>query len=414
MEENLPIMDSGCGACMDEETKADSCSTNLDSEDSVLERVLQNLGGRNSKKGKVLVAMSGGVDSCVLAAIISGLGYEGIGVHMKFWAEEVQLEDSTKLPENKCCSLESLVHARQVAHKYKMPFFVLNTKDVFKKEIVDYFVDGFESGVTPNPCIECNRSIKFGYLLDKMRQYGADFVATGHYVESYFDGNEFVLKTAEDKLKDQSYFLYTLTQEKLKHCLFPLANLTKQEVRAIARQEGLSMVSEKKDSQGICFFPESSFIPFLSRNMNQEKNASGKMVKRDGTVMGNHKGLAYYTIGQRQGLEIGGPGGPWFVIGKNPKENELIVGGNDELFTSKITARNLSFVSNNLPKTPMKILARIRHRFTPTDAVLNVLEDGKVAEIEYEAPQRAITPGQSIVFYDGEKVIGGGIITSTL
>lgn len=447
-----PVLDGGCGACIgdsiEEPTACDADSLlDVDAKgtSSKLDEVVSRLGGANSKTGTVVMAMSGGVDSSVLPAILTKLGYKGIGVHMQFWADTQSAElalrnkvnnnirekkdkftpwesgDTDKFPENKCCSLESLEHAREIAHKYGMPFYVLNTRDVFKEKIVDYFVDEFSAGVTPNPCVECNRSIKFGYLIEKMKELGADFLATGHYVKNEIVTDEngetrFALKMAADKLKDQSYFLYTVTQDKLKHCIFPLADLSKDEIRQIAQEEGLIKVAQKKDSQGICFFPEKSHVPFLKRHMKPEisgANTPGPMLSKDGEIKGTHAGLTYYTIGQRQGLDVGGPGGPWYVIGKDPQRNALIIGANEDLFQSDVPAVNLTFVSGGVPPKAltddgMQILARLRHRFTPNDAILRV--NGSTAIVTYLEPQRAVTPGQSIVFYAGDEVLGGGII----
>ncbi|MDP4008528.1 MAG: tRNA 2-thiouridine(34) synthase MnmA [Candidatus Peregrinibacteria bacterium] len=454
-----PVLDGGCGACLDEpngesiEYKDDkNCVVDengkrlnngkKNTQDvSKLDEVVSRLGGENSQSGTVVMAMSGGVDSSVLPAILTRLGYKGIGVHMQFWVDphsvsEGELADANKVrsnhlekvnkfPENKCCSLESLEHAREIAHKYDMPFYVLNTRDVFKQKIVDYFIDEFAEGVTPNPCVECNRSIKFGYLIEKMRELGADFLATGHYVKNELvtdeDGDtHFALKMATDKLKDQSYFLYTITQNNLKHCIFPLADLNKDEIREIAEEEGLMKVAKKKDSQGICFFPEKSHVPFLKRHMKPEVNGAnilGPMLTKDGEEKGVHEGLAFYTIGQRCGLEIGGPGGPWYVIGKDAKKNALIVGANEDLFAKEVNAIKLTFVADKIPKAAltdagMPILARLRHRFTPNDAILKVNNSNELATatIIYVDPQRAVTPGQSVVFYKGDEVLGGGII----
>jgi tRNA-specific 2-thiouridylase len=355
-------------------------------------------------------------------------------------------EEIEKFPENKCCSLEALEHAREVAQQYEMPFYVMNTSEVFKSQIVDYFIDGFAGGVTPNPCVECNRSIKFGFLIDKMKELGADFLATGHYAKvekvsmlsSGIDAKlnpeiepafRYALRMADDKVKDQSYFLYTLTQEKLKHCIFPLSKLTKDEVREIAEEEKLLKVIEKKESQGICFFPEKDHVPFLQRQFDKnEFDANpGPMLTAAEEEKGEHRGLAFYTIGQREGLNIGGPDGPWYVIKKDPERNVLIVGPNEDLFAREVHADSLTFIEGGPPAEALageglRILARLRHRFTPNDAVLKIDNpedyDPKnpdslaklTATVIYDDPQRAITPGQSIVFYRRDEVLGGGII----
>ncbi len=387
---------------------------------SKLAEIVEWLGGENSCSGKVLIAMSGGVDSSVLAAILTRLGYECIGVHLRFWMDDTifTAEEMDKFPENKCCSLEALEHAREIAQKYGMPFYVMNTSEVFKEKIVDYFIDGFAGGVTPNPCIECNRSIKFGFLIDKMHELGADYLATGHYAKVEKMDDRYALKMAGDKTKDQSYFLYTLNQEKLKHCLFPLETLSKEEVREIAKEENLLKVADKKDSQGICFFPEKDHVPFLKRQFDKNENKNntpGPMLTLDGEEKGQHQGLAFYTIGQREGLNIGGPGGPWYVIAKDPERNALIVGANEDLFHREVKAEKITFIAGSPPKEALTeaglpILARLRHRFTPNDAVLKVDPEKDTATVIYDDPQRAITPGQSIVFYRGDEVLGGGII----
>ena len=272
--------------------------------------------------------------------------------------------------------------------------------------------------LTPNPCIECNRNIKFGELLQKMRELGADYLATGHYARKAVrkkSGKEiYILKMAKDKVKDQSYFLYTLSQEKLRHILFPIGGYTKEEVRKMADKFGLSDLKNKKESQGACFFPEKTHEKFLKRYLSERELKPGPIKTTKGEMIGEHEGLALYTIGQRKGIKIGGEHDPWYVVDLDRKHNSLIVGKNKEVFDEKLNVTNLAFTNGKIPPRTSKIKARIRHRFPVEDAVLNLDTTSKnvlSGELKFIKPQRAITPGQSIVFYKGEEVVGGGVIS---
>lgn len=369
-------------------------------------------------KGKVLVGMSGGVDSSVTACLLQEQGYEVIGIHLRFWTDPTIFseEEKHKFPQNKCCTLEGLAKTRRVAHKLGIPFYVLNFEDAFKTEVIDYFIEGYESGITPNPCIECNRNIKFGLFLQKMKELGADYIATGHYarVHQKEDGTYELLK-AKDITKDQSYFLYTLTQEKLKHTLFPIGEYTKKEVRELAKKFGINEVNNQKESQNLCFFPEKTHGPFLKRHLNKKSFVPGPIKTVEGDIIGEHKGLPHYTIGQRKGLGIGGikgyehlEGQGWYVIRLDKADNALIVGQDKHLFHENLQANNLSFVSGKAPEQNLKIEAKIRARFPQQKGTVS-FNNGE-AVVDFERPQRAITPGQSVVFYEGERVLGGGVI----
>lgn len=354
---------------------------------------------------KVIVAMSGGVDSSVAAALLKDQGYETVGVFMHFWHDVAdKLESIDTRIENRCCSREAEESARKVAQKLGIKFYSINVSKEFKKAVVDYFLEEYNAGRTPNPCVECNRSIKFGVMIDKALAMGADYVATGHYVRS----SKFVyrLLKAEDTNKDQSYFLYTLTQKRLKHCLFPIGDYTKSEAREIARRYGLG-VYNREESQGICFIKSKHYGDFLKKYL---KLSSGNIVDKNGNILGEHKGLPLYTIGQRRDVGIGGTG-PYYVVKIDYRKNRLIVSNdiNDEnLFSRILIAEKVNWISGKVPKMPIEAKARVRYRMRECSATVNKIK-GKYV-VEFSELQRAVMPGQSIVFYRGNEVLGGGII----
>lgn len=396
----------------------------------------------SQKKEKVLVGMSGGVDSSVTACLLKEQGYDVIGIHLRFWTDPAVFseEEHRQFPQNKCCTLEGLTRTRRLAHKLGIPFYVLNFEEIFKKKVVDFFVEEYGKNRTPNPCIECNRNVKFGFFLQKMKELGADYVATGHYarkmtVKDKKGRERYELWMGKDTQKDQSYFLYVLTQEKLRHILFPIGDYTKREVRALAKKFGIDEVNEQKESQNLCFFPERTHGPFLKRYLHQQAFEHGPIMTTEGHIIGEHQGLPLYTIGQRRGLGIGGVRGfqdqdGWYVVKLDKDRNALIIGPRSAIFSQELTAGNLNFIEGaeisqvsaeerahgpahepayEPVQNPARIHARIRYR-SPLQAAILTRTSTKTAHVLFDHPQPAITPGQSVVFYEGEKVLGGGII----
>lgn len=377
-------------------------------------------------KKKVLVGMSGGVDSTVTACLLQQQGYEVIGIHLRFWTDPTLFteEEMSQFPQNKCCTLDGLTRTRRIAKELGIPFYVLNFEDIFKEKVVDPFIEGYGEGITPNPCIECNRNVKFGFFLQKMKELGADFVATGHYARKITrkEGNteHYELWTPKDAAKDQTYFLYTLTQEKLKHILFPIGDYLKSEVRELAKKFGIDEVNQQKESQNLCFYPEQKPGRFLKRYLGETAFKPGPIISVDGKQLGTHTGLPNYTIGQRKGLGIGGVKGyendldqSWYVIRIDKSNNALIVGRQKDLFSKTFKAHTLSFVGGQKPEKLENISAKIRSMFPPKPASFRESSEAEnEGVVEFKEPQRAITPGQSVVFYEGEKVLGGGIIAN--
>lgn len=350
---------------------------------------------------KAVVAMSGGVDSSVAAALLKEQGYEVIGMMLRLWSEPGK-EDS-----NRCCTPDSMAQARRVAAILDIPFYVIDAKDVFRETVVEYFLEGYARGETPNPCLICNRKIRWTFLLDHALALGADFMATGHYARVRKDERgKIELLRGIDRNKDQSYVLHVLDQEKLKHALFPVGEYTKPEIRQIAEQHGLPTAS-RKDSQDLCFLAGEDYRNFLQRNA-AEMLKSGEIVTRDGTTIGSHNGLANYTIGQRKGLGVASPV-PLYVITKDAVRNTLIVGTQDELGSKELTARDVNWVSGEAPHEPFRAEVKIRYTAKEAEAWVTPMEAGQ-AQVAFEAPQRDITAGQAAVFYQNDVVIGGGII----
>ncbi|RKD27922.1 tRNA (5-methylaminomethyl-2-thiouridylate)-methyltransferase [Caminicella sporogenes DSM 14501] len=357
-------------------------------------------------KNKVVVGMSGGVDSSVAAYLLKKQGYEVIGVMMKIWQEpsEEYIES-----EDGCCGLSAADDARRVANKIGIPFYVVNFKSVFKEKVINYFIDEYLKGRTPNPCIACNRYIKFEELLKKAHSLGAYYVATGHYARIIYDDEKkrYLIKKSSAEMKDQTYTLYNLKQEQLKHILMPLGEYTsKEEIRKIAEEIGLD-VANKPDSQEICFVPDNDYGNFIEENI-ENKIEPGDFVDTKGNVLGKHKGIIHYTIGQRKGLGLS-LGKPAYVINIIPEKNQVVIGENKDVFSFKLIAQDVNFISVDKLTKPLKVQAKIRYSAKPAEAVVKPLEKDKVI-VEFENPQRAITPGQAVVFYDGDILVGGGII----
>ena len=357
------------------------------------------------QKEKVMVAMSGGVDSSVAAALLKKQGFDVVGVFMRFWSEPAGGAHGAL---NKCCSFEAYSDARRVAQKLGIPIYTLNMKVPFKKLVVDYFLKEYQAGRTPNPCVECNRFIKFGELLRKAKAMGAEYVATGHYARTIADKNGYKLLKGKDGAKDQSYFLYTLTQDKLSHILFPVGNYKKPKVREMAKKFGLP-VHAKKDSQEVCFVG-ASLKNFLKKYLKVKK---GKIVELEsGKNLGGHDGLPFYTIGQRRGLALSG--GPWYVVKIDVRKNVLYVSRDQKKLLSKeLIAGKVNWISGGAPKLPIRVKARIRYKHQEASCVIKKIGNSRLQpayKIIFDRPQRAITAGQSVVFYKGDEVLGGGVI----
>jgi tRNA-specific 2-thiouridylase len=351
---------------------------------------------------KVVIAMSGGVDSSVAAALLKQQGYDVIGMMLRLWSEPGK-EDS-----NRCCTPDSMAQARRVAAKLDIPFYVVDAKNVFRETVVQYFLDGYARGETPNPCLLCNRQIRWTFLLDHALALGAEFMATGHYARKMKDeSGKMKLMRAVDDSKDQSYVLHVLTQEKLQRALFPVGEYPKPEIRKIAESFGLPTAS-RADSQDLCFLAGDDYRNFLARNA-PELNQPGNIETPDGKIIGQHNGLANYTIGQRKGLNVPSPV-PLYVVTKYAVRNTLVVGTQDELGFPELTARDINWTSGDAPSAPFRSLVKIRYTARAVPAEVTPLEGGTRAQVRFDAPARDVTAGQAAVFYVGEEVLGGGII----
>lgn len=356
-------------------------------------------------KKKVVVAMSGGVDSSLTAALLRDRGYETIGVTMQIWPSD---DPERELDQGGCCSLSAVDDARRVADTLGIPFYVMNFRDLFEERVIRLFIREYLAGRTPNPCIACNRFIKFEAFLAKARALGADFIATGHYARILFDEGHgrWVIKKAEDKRKDQTYVLYNMTQEQLSRTLMPLGEYTKDEVRRMAASYGLQ-VANKPESQEICFVTDNNYHRFLREKAGKQIQP-GPFLDTRGNIIGRHNGMAYYTVGQRKGLGIAF-GEPMYVVALDPGRNAVILGGNDEVFGTELTASDNNFILYESIESPHKFLAKIRYSARPAEAVILPEEGGRI-RVRFCEPQRAITPGQAIVYYQGDYLVGGGTI----
>jgi len=346
--------------------------------------------------------MSGGVDSSVAAALLKQGGYDVAGMMLRLWSEPGKEES------NRCCTPDSMAMARRVAGKLDIPFYVVDAKDVFRKTVVQFFLDGYAQGLTPNPCLICNRLIRWSFLLDHALALGADFMATGHYARRMEkDGQVFLLK-AVDAAKDQSYVLHVLTQENLRKTLLPIGEYQKVEIRRLAEKIGLP-VYKRPDSQDLCFLAGEDYRKFIQRNASGML-VPGEIVTQSGQRLGWHNGLANYTIGQRKGLGVKMPV-PYYVLEKDPERNLLIVGEEHALGSSELVARDVNWISGAAPAEPFRAMVKIRYTARPAQAEVTPAENGTRAKVRFEEPQRDITPGQAAVFFDGEEVLGGGTIS---
>ena len=355
---------------------------------------------------RVVVGMSGGVDSSVTAALLKQRGFDVIGITLNVWPDLPDMPDEVR--EDACCALGATDDARRVADRLDIPYYVVNFKDTFEQMVIQNFVDEYQQGRTPNPCIRCNQFIKYDALLEKAALFGADFVATGHYARIEQDpaSGRYLLRKARDLSKDQSYVLYVMSQARLARTLFPLGDFTKQETRAMAAEWRLP-VARKPESQDICFVPYRRYGEFLERHAPGSVR-EGPIVDQQGQQVGSHQGIAFHTIGQRRGLGLAA-GQPLYVTALRPESNTVVVGTLDQLQREDCLLDEVNWVSIPELTAPRRTLARIRYRAEPADAEIRPAEGGRVL-VRFDQPQRAITPGQAVVFYDEDVVVGGGTI----
>lgn len=353
---------------------------------------------------RVVVGMSGGVDSSVAAYLLKQQGYDVIGVTMQIWQEE---EETLQEENGGCCGLSAVDDARRVAAEIGIPYYVMNFKADFQKYVIDYFTNAYINGKTPNPCIACNRYVKWESLLKRSMDIGADYIATGHYarVEQLPNGR-YSLRTSVVGKKDQTYALYNLTQAQLARTLMPVGEYEKDEVRKIALEAGLP-VAHKPDSQDICFVPDGDYASFIEKERNT-RFPEGNFVTSDGTIIGRHKGIIHYTVGQRKGLGLS-MGYPVFVLEIRPETNEVVIGSHEESLTRYVIANELNFMSVEDLTEPKRVWTKIRYNHKGAWCVAEKTKEDEIL-CTFDEPQRAVTPGQAVVLYDGEYVLGGGTI----
>ena len=372
-----------------------------------------------SQPDTIAVAMSGGVDSSAVAALLHAQGHPLIGLTLQLWNQRRLAANYASqglpetVPQGRCCSLDDVYDARHVAEHLGIPYYLVNAQDRFEAEVVRPFVAEYLAGRTPIPCTLCNNHLKFDQLLLTARQIGAERIATGHYARNHFDEarGRWILSRPSDRSKDQTYFLFGLTQAQLSRTLFPLGEMQKPAVRSMAADHGLDL-AQKPDSQEICFIPGGSYSQFLKAYLDEQgselPDSSGDLVSSDGEVIGHHEGIHDFTVGQRKGLGISSPD-PLYVLKIHPDSHRVEVGSDDRLLSTHLTANRLNWVSIPEPTEPIRVSIKIRHRHEPAAATLRVTGDDLI-EATFDEPQRAITPGQSAVFYQGDEVAGGGWI----
>lgn len=346
--------------------------------------------------------MSGGVDSSLAAKLMKDKGFDCIGCTMKLYHNEDAGIESSRT----CCSLDDVEDARSVAYKLGMPFYVFNFTDAFRDTVIRKFIESYENGITPNPCIDCNRYMKFDKLYERAKTLGCDYIVTGHYARIEEQAGKFVLKKALDETKDQSYVLYFMTQDQLVHTMFPLGSMQKTEVRAIAKESGF-VNADKPDSQDICFVPNGDYASVIELQTGKE-SAEGNFVDKQGNNLGRHKGVIHYTIGQRKGLGVSSTE-PLYVCNICPKDGNVVLGSNDDLFSREADVSDFNWISGEVPGSEFRCKAKIRYR-QPEQWVTVIPTGADTVHIVFDEPQRAITPGQAAVFYDGDTVLGGGTI----
>ena len=353
---------------------------------------------------KVVVGMSGGVDSSVAAYLLKEQGYDVIGVTMQIWQDE---EQAMQEENGGCCGLSAVDDARRVAAALEIPYYVMNFKKEFKEHVIDYFVEEYQNGRTPNPCIACNRYVKWESLLQRSLSIGAEYIATGHYARVVqLENGRYTLRRSATLAKDQTYALYNLTQDQLKRTLMPVGEYTKEEVRSIAEKINFR-IANKPDSQDICFVPDGDYASYIEEEAGV-KVPKGNFVLTDGTVLGCHKGITHYTVGQRKGLGLA-LGYPAFVLEIRPETNEVVIGTKEESMTMQLRARNLNFMSIEDLTEPLHVFTKIRYNHRGAWCTIEKTGEDEIL-CTFDEPQRAVTPGQAVVFYDGEYVLGGGTI----
>ena len=364
----------------------------------------------------IAVAMSGGVDSSAVAALLRAQGYTLVGLTLQLWNQR-RLAGHEGMPEavqGRCCSIDDVYDARHVAEQLDIPYYVVNQQDRFEADVVKPFVAEYLAGRTPIPCTLCNNHLKFDQLLITARQIGADRIATGHYARNHFDAarGRWILSRPEDKSKDQTYFLFGLTQKQLSRTLFPLGEMQKSAVRQMAAEAGLA-VAQKSDSQEICFIPGGDYNAFLKAYLDEQNEAlpdtAGELASTSGEVIGHHQGIQSFTVGQRKGLGLTSPN-PLYVLAIHPESHQVTVGSDDDLRSRDLRANRLNWISIPELTDPIRVSIKVRHRHTPAMATLTRVDDQTVQAL-FDEPQRAITPGQSAVFYQEDEVVGGGWIT---
>jgi tRNA-specific 2-thiouridylase len=367
------------------------------------------------EKNTIAVAMSGGVDSSTVAAMLRAAGYNVVGLTMQLWNQRrpAGREGMPESVQGRCCSLDDVYDARRVAETIGIPYYVVNHEDRFERDVVRPFVQEYLSGRTPIPCSLCNNHLKFDQLLMVAQQIGADAVATGHYARVEFDesSGRWLLKRPTDRSKDQTYFLFGLTQEQLGRTLFPLGGMTKPEVRELARKHGLAL-AEKPDSQEICFVPGGDYKKFLDAYLAEQGDSlpdtAGELVTTDGRVIGEHSGIHNFTVGQRKGLGVA-TGSPLYVLQINGDKRQVIVGEQENLYSRTLLTKRTNLISIDNLSDPMRVAVKIRHRHEPAAATIEKTGPDETL-VSFDQPQRAVTPGQAAVFYDGDVVVGGGWI----
>lgn len=357
---------------------------------------------------KVVVGMSGGVDSSVAAYLLKEQGYDVIGVTMHIWQDEEQ-----SMPEENggCCGFSAVDDAGRVAQTLDIPYYVMNFKEAFQCKVVDYFVEEYLAGRTPNPCIACNRYVKWESMLKRSLEIGADYIATGHYARIGRTSNgRYAIRNSVTAKKDQTYALYCLTQEQLAHTLMPVGEYTKEEIREIARKAGLP-VAQKPDSQEICFIPDHDYASFVDKAAGERVPKAGNFVTKDGVILGRHLGITHYTVGQRKGLNLA-MGHPVFVTQIKPETNEVVLGEAEEVFGDTLYCNHINYMGMESLPQPKEVLAKIRYAHAGEQCTIEQAADD-VIKCTFQKPVRAITPGQAVVFYEDGYILGGGSIIGT-